>query len=107
MVGAGYIVSQTFVRYVEEDLGEAGLHSLIARFRDGATTEEAIAAVSGKQLADYDAAFRSWGRAKNRVFENPPPVRYDEGLVGAPPKRPERGSLGAGRLYPLKPGGAQ
>jgi hypothetical protein len=109
MVGAAYVVSQTFVRYLEENLGEPGVRSMIAKFGAGATTEEAIAAVSGKSLADYDAAFRTWGKVPNRMFENPSPVRYDEGLVGAPkePARMKRESLGKGVLYPTKAGGGR
>ena len=108
MVGEAYIVSQTFVRYVEDDLGESGVRSLIAKFGEGATTEEAIEAVSGRSLADFDASFRTWGKSANRMFENPAPVRYDEGLVGAPqqPARMKRESLGKGVLYPTRTGGA-
>jgi len=109
MVGEAYVVSQTFVRFFEENLGESGVRSLIAKFSAGATTEEAIAAVSGKSLADYDASFRAWGKMPHRMFENPAPVRYDEALVGVPqePARTKRQTLGKGVLYPTKAGGRQ
>lgn len=109
MVGAAYIVSETFVRYLEASLGEQGLKALIARYAQGATTEEAVAAVAGKSLADVDAAFRTWGKAEKRVFANPAPVRYDQGLVGATeqPQRRERGTLGKGTLYPFRGGKEQ
>lgn len=109
MVGAAYIVSQTFVRYLEQRVGEAGMRALIAKFAAGATTAEAIEAVCGAPLADVDAAFRTWGRTEKRVFENPPPVRYDQGLVGAEeqPQKRQRGSMGKGTFYPFKRGEQQ
>jgi hypothetical protein len=78
MIGAGYVVAQTFVRYIEQRLGQRGIHALLARFAAGATEEEALTSVSGVLLADFDAAFRKWGRAEQRVFENAPPIRYDQ-----------------------------
>jgi hypothetical protein len=103
MVGAGYVVSETFVRYLEQTHGESGVKALIAKYAQGATTEEAIAAIAGKPLADVDASFRSWGRAEKRVFQNPAPVRYDvEQPVVVPGEKRERGTLGKGTLYPLK-----
>lgn len=109
MVGAAYIVSETFMRYLEATLGEAGIRSLISRFAQGATTEEAIAAVAGRPLADVDAAFRTWGRAEKRVFANPAPVRYDVAPATATEqtKRRERGSMGKGTFYPFRGKGQQ
>jgi hypothetical protein len=109
MVGEAYIVAQTFVRYLEASLGEAGMRSLIGRYAQGATTEEAIAAVAGRPLADVDATFRTWGRAEKRVFQNPAPVRYDQGEAGATEqtKRRERGSMGKGTFYPFRAGKGQ
>lgn len=103
MVGAAYVVSETFVRYLEQSHGEAGVKALIARYAQGATTEEAVTAVTGKSLADVDASFRTWGRAEKRVFQNPPPLRYDEEQpVVVHGEKRERGTLGKGTLYPLR-----
>ena len=102
MVGAAYVVSETFVRYLEQSLGEAGVKAVIARYAQGATTEEAIAAVAGRPLADVDASFRAWGRAEKRVFQNPAPVRYDQEPAVVTGEKRERGTLSKGTLYPFK-----
>jgi hypothetical protein len=102
MVGAAYIVSETFVRYLEQNHGEAGVKAVIAKYAQGATTEDAIAAVAGRPLADVDASFRKWGRAEKRVFQNPPPVRYDEAQPVVTGEKRERGTLSKGTLYPFK-----
>jgi hypothetical protein len=107
MIGEAYIVSETFVRYLQESVGPAGMQALIASFAQGSTTEEAIAAVSHKPLAELDAAFRLWGKSEKRVFENPSPVRYDNVLEGTPEQPRLRGILGTGTLYPTKRGGTR
>jgi hypothetical protein len=78
MIGEAYIESQTVIRYIESKYGERGVAAMIAAFREGATTEEAIAKLTGGQsVAQFDTSLRAWGRSGARVFENPPPVRYD------------------------------
>jgi tetratricopeptide (TPR) repeat protein len=70
MIGAGYVVAQTEIRYFEAAYGRAGLQKMMAAFKSGATTEEAIRAVTGKPLSQVEAELRSWGRAESRIFEN-------------------------------------
>ncbi|HEX9982258.1 MAG TPA: hypothetical protein VGF69_03260 [Thermoanaerobaculia bacterium] len=77
MITEAYVLSQTLLRYVEAKYGTAGLTKMLASFREGATTEEAIRQLSGQSMAQFDVAMRAWGRSASRVFENPPPLRYD------------------------------
>ena len=77
MIEQAYIESQTTIRYVEAKYGPAGVTKLIAAFRDGATTEDAIARLSGGSLAKFDADMRAWGRSAAHVFDNPPIVDYE------------------------------
>jgi hypothetical protein len=50
---------------------------MIASFREGGTTEDAIRAMTGRGMGDFDREFRAWGRAEQRVFENGQIIRYD------------------------------
>ena len=77
MISEAYIESQTVIRYIEAKYGMKGIASMIAAFRDGATTEDAIRKVTGQSVAEFDTQLRAWGRSGARVFENPPPIRYD------------------------------
>ncbi|HSP33927.1 MAG TPA: hypothetical protein VLU46_06395, partial [Thermoanaerobaculia bacterium] len=77
MIGEGYLVSEAAIRYIESRYGKAGLAKLMQEFKAGATTEEAIRALSGTEIAQFDRDFRQWGRAEQRVFETPVAVRYD------------------------------
>jgi hypothetical protein len=70
MIGAAYVVAQTDIRYIEAKYGKSGLQKIMAAFRSGATTEEAIRAVSGKPLTEFEQDLRQWGRSEQRVFEN-------------------------------------
>ena len=42
----------------------------MAAFRGGATTEEAIRAVAGTPLTEFEIDLRKWGRSEQRVFAN-------------------------------------
>jgi tetratricopeptide (TPR) repeat protein len=77
MITEGYIESQTLIRYLEASKGEKSVPAMIAAFRAGATTEEAIQQVTGLSMADFDLKLREWGRSRSGVFENPPPIYYD------------------------------
>ncbi|MEA2571316.1 MAG: hypothetical protein QOI24_3317 [Acidobacteriota bacterium] len=77
MIGEAYIESQTIIRFVEAEYGAAGVAKLIAAFRDGATTDEAIARLAGSSVADFDTKLRAWGRNGRKVFENDDITRYD------------------------------
>lgn len=70
MIGEAYIVAQTVVRYIEATYGSAGLAKMIASYRDGASTEEAIQQLSGMSISDFDTKLRAWGRASTKVFDN-------------------------------------
>jgi tetratricopeptide (TPR) repeat protein len=76
MIGEAYIVSQTIIRFIESAYGQAGINTMLAAYRDGATTEEAIRKLSGLSVADFDTRLRAWGRSGNKVFENRDIVDY-------------------------------
>ncbi|HSP15031.1 MAG TPA: hypothetical protein VLV78_09785 [Thermoanaerobaculia bacterium] len=119
MIGEGYLMSEAAIRYIEAKYGKAGLVKMIEQFRSGATTEDAIQALSGGTMAEFDRQFRQWGRSEQRVFETPIVARYDNddelqirvrnGPAATPaqptaaaPTEQQRGKLGGGSLYPLK-----
>ncbi len=119
MIGEGYLLSEAGIRYIESRYGKAGLTRMIEQFRNGATTEEAIQALSGLALAEFDRQFRQWGRSENRIFETPIVARYDSEdephirvhngpaatpVQAAPANSPQQapGKLGGGSLYPIK-----
>lgn len=77
MIGEAYIESQTVIRYIEAAKGEKSIPKMIESFRAGATTEEAIQQVMAMPPDEFDVKLREWGRSGARVFDNPPPVRYD------------------------------
>jgi tetratricopeptide (TPR) repeat protein len=68
MIAAAYIVSQTDIRYIEAKYGRAGLRRLMNEFRAGKTTEEALAALSGEPVTQFESELRAWGHAERRVF---------------------------------------
>jgi tetratricopeptide (TPR) repeat protein len=70
MVSAAYIVAQTNIRFLEAKYGKNGLRKIMAAFHDGATSEEALRAVSGQSMAEYEQDLRQWGRSDSHVFEN-------------------------------------
>jgi hypothetical protein len=72
MIGAAYIIAQTNVRFIETKYGRAAVTKMIAAYRDGATTDEAIQRACGKTIAEYELDLRQWGRSEKRVFENTP-----------------------------------
>jgi hypothetical protein len=78
MIGEAYIESQTIIRFIEATYGPGGVGKLIAAFRDGATTDEAIARLANTTVADFDTKLRAWGRSGRKVFENDDITRYDE-----------------------------
>lgn len=78
MIGEGYVVSQTLIRFIESKYGPAGINKLLASFRAGATTQDALQQLSGLGLPEFDGQLRAWGHSGQRVFDNPPPVRYDQ-----------------------------
>ncbi|HEX6178778.1 MAG TPA: hypothetical protein VF057_10500, partial [Thermoanaerobaculia bacterium] len=108
MIGAAYIMSQTLIRFIEERYGRAGVHKLLESYNGGGTAHDALVALAGKDLSQFNADFRAWGKAENRVFENQIAVRYDiqesdtmdiPSMDGSPrPNRP-RQRVGGGTFY--------
>jgi tetratricopeptide (TPR) repeat protein len=76
MIGEAYIVSQTIIRFIEAAYGQKGIDTMIAAFRDGATTDEAIQKLAGISVAEFDAKLRAWGRSGTKVFENHDLIDY-------------------------------
>lgn len=77
MIGEGYILSQTLIRYLETLYGKPVVNKLIASFREGATTEQALLKATNKTSAQLDDDFWRWGQSALTVFANPDPIRYD------------------------------
>jgi Flp pilus assembly protein TadD len=78
MVSQGYLVAHALIRYIEQERGQAGLVKLLDAFAAGMPTDEAIEAMSGKSLSEFDQAFAAWGHGRRHVFENTDLVTYDE-----------------------------
>jgi tetratricopeptide (TPR) repeat protein len=76
MIEEAYIESQTVIRFLEANY-PGSIQKLLAEFRRGSTTSEAIRAVTGSSMGEFDLAFRAWGRGEARVFVNERLVRYD------------------------------
>jgi tetratricopeptide (TPR) repeat protein len=92
MVGEAYVVAQTIIRYIEATYGSAGLAKMIAAYREGATTAEAIQRLSGLSVPDFDIRLRAWGRSGTKVFENKEMVSYESsGTEGVKWTRPGGG----------------
>lgn len=70
MIGEAYIVAQTIIRFIEAAYGQKGIDTMLASYRDGLTTDEAIHKLSGLSVADFDAKLRVWGRTGTKIFEN-------------------------------------
>lgn len=78
LVGEGYAIAATVLRYLEAR-GGRGVHGrLIDAFSRGATTEDALREVTGLSLADLDAQARAWAFAQPADFPGQIAVRYDE-----------------------------
>lgn len=60
LIELAYGQSAWTIHYVEARYGVKALHGLLAAFRDGATSEEAVQQVFGMSVADFDADVRRW-----------------------------------------------
>ena len=77
LIGEAYSLSEGTVRFVEARFGRAGIQKMIAAFREGADSTEAIRAATGLSVPDLDAAARAWGSTQPHLFEGNV-VRYDD-----------------------------
>ncbi len=59
-VPVAYDESRWVLHYIERRYGVRGIHRLLAAFRDGLTTEDAVAQVTGKSIADFDREIWDW-----------------------------------------------
>jgi tetratricopeptide (TPR) repeat protein len=77
IVAEAYAQSETAVHFIEAKYGTAGIAKMMAAFRDGLTTEQAISRLTGKSVADFDGALRLWARNID-VLQTVPPVMLIE-----------------------------
>jgi tetratricopeptide (TPR) repeat protein len=97
MMGQAYQQAQTALKYIHMQYGSKGIATLLAAFRDGATTDEAITKLSGKRLPEFDTELRSWGEKAPQVFANQEEmVRYDQ---------PDDGTIRWAKPRPMAPRG--
>ena len=72
----GYLVAQTFIRFLEHRYGDNAIRTLMASFAAGKNTEDAITALTGKSLDALNRDFREWGFANSATFVNHEPWPY-------------------------------
>ncbi len=85
LVAEAYQIGATTLRFIEARYGKAAIGKMVAAFRAGATTEEAVQAATGGSVADLDRLARAWGATQPTLFIGSV-VQYD-----APPKRNTEG----------------
>lgn len=73
-----YAQAETTLHFVEARYGLAGVKKMINAYRDGATTADAIRAVSGKSIAEFDGDLRAWGRTAPALKGAPAPAPTHE-----------------------------
>jgi tetratricopeptide (TPR) repeat protein len=78
MIGEAYIESQSIIRYLEAAYGPQSVGKMLAAFRAGADTSGALRAAAGLDVAAFDMKLRAWGRNGAKVFDNPPPIHYEQ-----------------------------
>jgi hypothetical protein len=60
LVAAAYDEAFWVLCYLQTRHGASGIRSLLESFRDGATTDEALAGLTGKSAAELDGELRHW-----------------------------------------------
>jgi hypothetical protein len=70
-----YVLSQTFLRYLEQRYGNA-VPLLIASFASGRNTEDALTSLTGASLDAISREFRQWGFANSANFVDDEPFPY-------------------------------
>ena len=64
------------LHYLEKAGGPRAIPRLLAAFREGATTEEALKRLSYKSASDFDQRFREWSRQPAAAAWSVPILRY-------------------------------
>lgn len=75
-VSDAYLIGQTFIHFLEGRYRPDSVNRLVAAFREGKNTDEAVAGVTGKSLAALDHEFREWGQTHSSAFLDPRPWPY-------------------------------
>jgi tetratricopeptide (TPR) repeat protein len=77
MIESAYVISQTIVRFVESSCGNDPLARMMAAFREGHSSEEALQRVCGKEIRAFGDSLAQWAGSQPSFFLNPPPMRYE------------------------------
>ena len=93
LVDLAYAESAWAVFFIETRWGVAALHRLERQFASGADTAEAIRAVTGLTLAEFDRAFWTWGTREAPSARSLEVRRYDQELDTPLQRSPELASL--------------
>ena len=82
LVLIGYDEARWTLHYVEKRYGKPGIRRLLAAFRAGQSTEEALATAFGSTVGGFDRDLWRWALSAPEVWKREV-VRYDE-PAGAP-----------------------
>lgn len=77
LVELAYGESAWVVHYLEAEFGVEAIHGLVAAFRKGRTTDEALREVVGMDRVRFDRAFRAWALEEAPAAWSTEQVRYD------------------------------
>ena len=77
LIGEAYSLSEGTIRFLEARYGRAGIQKMIAAFREGADSTEAIRAATGLTVPALDSSAREWGSSQPHLFEGSV-IRYDD-----------------------------
>ena len=79
LIMESYSLGESTVRFIEAKYGAKALIAMIAAFREGATTDEAVHRATGLTVGELDANARGWGAKQKALFEGGKLIRYDGG----------------------------
>jgi hypothetical protein len=79
LIVESYQIGETTLRFVEAKYGKAAIARMIAAFRNGATTDEAVRIATNGSVADLDRLARAWGASQPTLFTDAI-VRYDDAV---------------------------
>ena len=77
LIMEAYSLGESTVRFIEAKYGAKALREMIAAFREGATTDEAVQRATGLTVGQLDANARGWGATQKAFFPGGKVVRYD------------------------------